>query len=194
MNAEEKGSAASSSLLPSVLVLLILLLVLAGAGYGLWKVLQTPEDPAAETTEVTAEAPTEDSNTKKGPIQKAKDAIAKVPVADVEDITGSSAPDLANEKTIEEAPPAETAEATPVVAETVPIGSAESSKQLVSQYLSGIHIGGVRKGERPMILIQGESFHVGDVVHSETGLKFDGLRDGRLAFRDSHGIVYLKSF
>jgi hypothetical protein len=43
-------------------------------------------------------------------------------------------------------------------------------------------------------MIEGERFVVGDIVDSGTKLKFDGLRDGRLAFRDSYEIVYLKSF
>ena len=76
----------------------------------------------------------------------------------------------------------------------VTIGSAESSKQSVIQYLSRIRISGVRQGERPIVIIEGQSFYVGDIVETEYGLRFDGIRDGRLAFRDSHGIIFLKSF
>lgn len=188
---DDAGS--KNSLFSSIFVILLLLLVLAGAGYGLWKVLQPTEDtPPADT----AESKPAETASLKGPIQKANDAIAKVPVADVEAITADSPPaevpmDVPVDVRLEaERAKAETTRAKPVAR----IGSIESSKQSVSQYLSGIHIGGVRKGDRPMILIEGQSYHLGDVVQPETGLKFDGLRDGRLAFKDSHGIVYLKSF
>lgn len=190
---EEDAAQNSHNLLPSIIVLLVLLLILAGAGYGLWKVLQSPtETDSGETTELPAseaEAP------KKGPIQKAKDAIAKVPVADVEAITTQEAPKPpADESSADPAPTNVTVEENFTPAPPPNANSIEANKQSVAEYLSGIHIGGMRKGERPMILINGESFLVGDVVQTETGLKFDGLRDGKLAFRDSNGIVYLKSF
>jgi len=187
---QKEGEAARKShLLPSIIVLLVLLLVLAGAGYGLWKVLQSPADSGASGT-AAAPAP-ESEPPKKGPIQKAKDAIAKVPLADVDAITAQEAPEPPAEKAQTGSGPVEES-APPAPPATT--NSIEANKQSVAQYLSGIHIGGVRKGGRPMILIGGRSFQVGDLVQTETGLKFDGLRDGKLAFRDSHGIIYLKSF
>ena len=115
----------------------------------------------------------------------------RCPWADVDAISEAKLPGEANPSAEAPAKPVETIA---TVAQTAPKGSIESSKQSVSQYLSGIHIGGVRKGDRPMVLIQGTRFLVGDIIQPETGLKFDGIRDGRLAFRDSHGIIYLKSF
>lgn len=186
----------------SILVLLLLLLVLIGAGYGLWRVLQSPAEAEATPANPTAAATTETPI--KGPIQKAREAIASVPVADFHAMTRAEIPETSPAET----PPAETppAEPSPVPRSALspqdsfappppPSSSAlEASKQEVAQYLSAIHIGGVRQGERPMILIGGESFPVGALVHPETGLKFDGFRNGKLAFRDHHGIVYLKSF
>lgn len=203
LEAEEAKNTGKGSLMPSIIVILLLLLIVGGASYGLWKVLQptgTSEDAA--TAAVADEAPAQQRS--KNPIEKAKDAIAKVPVADVETITATKPTREPPQEVPDDAPPV----ATPPVATppsktlaqvapsqvNAPTGTLESNKQSVSGYLSTIHIGGVRKGERPMILIEGERFLVGDVVHAETGLKFDGIREGRLAFRDSHGIVYLKSF
>ncbi len=188
--------ARQSSFLPSILVLLLLLLVLAGAGYGLWKILQAPEAPAPSTASEASTKTAPDSEAS-GPIQKAKAAIEKVPVADVDAITGETAD---NESTTaaaltapdKEAAPAQAVQALPPAHS--PINSIEDSKKIVSQYLSSVHVGGVRKGERPMILLDGRSYLLGEVVHPESGLKFDGFRKERLAFRDSHGIVYLKSF
>ena len=225
LNRAEKDVSRSgkTQVLPSILILLILLSVLAGAGYGLWKVLQSPADSemvetAAPNTQNTqevqsaqstqrAQAAQESDLSGKGPIQKAKDAIAKVPVADSDLIRGEQSNEGSTqtaEAATQPAQPAQTArpaqaaglEPADVAPAAVrsPSVSVEATKQSVAQYLSNVHIGGVRKGDRPMILVNGESFLVGDLVHTETGLKFDGLREGKLAFRDSHGIVYLKSF
>jgi hypothetical protein len=64
----------------------------------------------------------------------------------------------------------------------------------VTEYLSSVHIGGMRQGERPMVILDGATYQQGDVVQEATGLKFAGFRNGKLAFRDGKEIVYLKSF
>lgn len=193
LNSEEEAVAAKSSILPSVVVILILLVVLGGAGFGLWKVLQTTSD-SDSTEEATAsdEAALSGEASPSTPIQKAKAAIAQVPVADVDAIISESPTPESTAAISEVATPTEEAPAAAIA--PAASGSVEATKQSVSQYLSGIRIGGIRKGERPMVMIEGETFQVGDVVQAETNLKFDGLRDGRLAFRDQNGIVYLKSF
>lgn len=70
----------------------------------------------------------------------------------------------------------------------------ELTKAAVSEFLASLHIGGMRQGARPMVLIDGEAHTVGDVVQAETGLKFGGVRDGKLAFIDENDVIYLKSF
>jgi hypothetical protein len=40
----------------------------------------------------------------------------------------------------------------------------------------------------------GKTSHVSELLQAENGLKFAGLRDGRLAFRDQNEILYLRSF
>ncbi|MFT5837290.1 MAG: hypothetical protein ACI9ZV_000794 [Candidatus Azotimanducaceae bacterium] len=178
-SAESQTSDTSKSrLLPSTLIVLVLLLVLCGAGYGLWMLIQ-PSESSRSTIADAGEAPIK--RTSKNPIERAKNAINQVPVANVNAIriTRSSS------KPIAQAPPMTTSS---------PQGTIAASKKSASQYLSTIRIGGILNGEFPVIIIAGERFAVGDVVQAETVLKFNGIRDERLAFRDSHGIIYLKSF
>ena len=130
-----------------------------------------------------------DGESKSGPaglIAKAKAAISKVPVADTDEIEGGAEAETAPADVPEMA--ADTAEAV----DPAPILS--SGRDAVSQFLSSAHIGGVRKGDRPMILLNGEAFNRGDLVDEATGLKFEGFRDGKIAFRGADGVVYVKSF
>ncbi|MGZ0710251.1 hypothetical protein ACWPKO_18130 [Coraliomargarita sp. W4R53] len=195
LNSEEE-QVQSKSILPSVIIIIILLIILAAAGFGLWKILNLSQDVDASTAAVTSAESAESSATApkapKNPIEKAKAAIAQVPGTDVDAITQEPSAPVSLPAIIAET---EVTATLPVVPEPdVPNSIIETNKQAVSQYLSNIHIGGLRKGERPMVILGGERFDVGDIVQAETGLKFDGLRNGRLAFRDHHGIVYLKSF
>lgn len=191
-----KETAKRNSALPSVFILLLLLLFMAGAGYGLWRILQPADNVDGNPEHTTQAAPgnrANDAAKPKGPIAKAKKTIAEVPVADIDALRGDS-PDKQETSDTEEVSEADTAsqraQRTPAISDK----ALAATKQKASDYLSGLHIDGVREGERPMIIIAGKSYVVGDIVQAETGLKFDGLRDGRLAFRDSQGIVYLKSF
>jgi hypothetical protein len=217
-----KQTSAQNSILPSIIVICILLIALAAAAFGLWMLLapgSSENDTAAsETTsgKETAIAPPATKEAPTGPIQRAKDTIAKVPVADIDAITAENPSDrldnspsavkIATSAAPVVAPVAETAATTNSItppatdidladiASATQTRSAVADKESISKYLSEIHIGGLRKGDRPMVLIEGQRFLVGDIVHEATGLKFDGIRNGQLAFRDSHGIVYLKSF
>jgi hypothetical protein len=70
----------------------------------------------------------------------------------------------------------------------------QSLIERVSVLLSQSHIGGVRRGGDPKVIFDGISYSTGDLVDPETGLRFAGIRKGKLAFKDANGIVYLKSF
>ena len=154
-------------------------------------------------------------------IAKAKKAVESVPtealdeVTSVEPSTREQAP-LPPENAVDSvkptpappAPPSQTPEDPAKSADTgpEPTTAAASSKppgsgnvdqalvQAVSAYLSKVQISGVRTGERPMVIIDGESHTPGDVVETETGLRFSGIRNGKLAFTDKNTVVYLKSF
>lgn len=198
LDKEKAPKTQRSSMLPSIVMILILLLVLGGAGFGLWKVLLASNDTennSGSTTNSTATAlPAKPkSNT---PIQKAKATIAKVPETDLAAIIGDLPPtpdrNTAKPANIQQSTPYEVLPEQPRLPASNQL--IEADKQAASSFLSNIHIGGVRTGERPIIILDGERYNVDDVVHVETDLKFHGLRDGRLAFRDRNGIVYLKSF
>lgn len=179
----ESSDQGKDSFLPSILVILLLLGVLGAAGYGLWMVLQPAE--AGETGEISENNAGTES---KGPIGKAKDVISKVNsnVADADDEVESFSGKSPASKAPKQAPKAVVPQQKAATS-----GVGESS---VTEYLSSVHVGGMRQGERPMIIIDGAAYQLNDVVHEATGLKFDGFRDGKLAFRDRKGIVYLKSF
>jgi hypothetical protein len=69
-----------------------------------------------------------------------------------------------------------------------------ANKAAISEFLSSVHIGGVRDSDRPMVIVDGQSYLAGDVLMDETGLTFAGVDEGKLVFHDDLGIVYLKSF
>jgi hypothetical protein len=230
MQNESRSVTQKNSMIPSVIVIVLLLCLLLGSGFGLWVILRSGSNP--DSSGQVVKEPATKKVTPSSSIERAKATIAKVPVLDVEAMTGGKTEpvepvrlekptvtaELA-EPTISDNPDSMTTEiAEPAVepdgeiapppslsntsdirsAEPEPVGPSNSeikaSKESVSRYLSNIQISGIRKGEQPAIMIEGERFVVGDIVDSGTKLKFDGLRDGRLAFRDSYEIIYLKSF
>ena len=153
------------------------------------------------------------------PIAKAKEAVESVPTDALDEVTFGELSSLdqtplPQEDTVDSveatttppAPPSQTAEDPAKSSEPEPTIATASSKipehgnvdqtlvQAVSAYLSKVHIGGVRTGERPMVIIDDESYTRGDVVEPETGLRFSGIRNGKLAFADKNTVVYLKSF
>ncbi|MFP4261265.1 MAG: hypothetical protein ACLFS1_09320, partial [Opitutales bacterium] len=154
------------------------------------------------------------------PINKAKEATEAVPTEALDDVisAGPSKPD-ATALLPEDAPSAGQPEPAPSTnsagtAETQPKADGSEDEaagkttaktsgldnvdqelvQAVSDFLSKAHISGVRTGERPMVLINGATHTPGDLVEPETGLRFSGIRNGKLAFTDKNAVVYLKSF
>lgn len=209
---EEAVATNHHSILPSVIVILLLFGLLGGAGYGLWLVLQSPSEQNAGEV---ANDPATGDPARSNPIERAKAVIKKIPVAELEAVTNDLDGKTPDEKRAEIAQEAQGGE--PVsenfepallapkveakleeVSDPPPASptnkAIEANKQNVSLYLSNVHIDGVRTGEQPVVMIKGQRYVVGDLLHPETGLKFDGLQKGRLAFRDRHGIVYLRSF
>lgn len=211
-----------SSFLASVAVILLLLAVLAGAGYGIWTILQSSQDEATqkETTEANE------------PIQRTKDLAAKVDSASTEGkkevgsftvespISAQNSADVANAQPkpgsasskqqiitqrtkdlVTKADSTSTVEApisaqnsTDAASALPKPGSVSSKQQIITEYLSSAHIGGMRDGSRPMIILNNVSYQAGDTVHTESGLAFAGFRNGKPAFRDAKGFIYLKSF
>lgn len=64
----------------------------------------------------------------------------------------------------------------------------------VSEFLQKAHIGGVRTGQQPKLILNGSGYDQGDLIDPATGLRFLGLRDKKLAFQDAQGTVYVKGF
>jgi len=171
---EEKES---SNLLSSILILFALIALLGGSGFGLYYILKSPADDVA-----TADTPGTSGGSLSGPINKAKDVAAKKaalvesasPVIEADDSTDSNV----DEQTVE--PPD-------------PDGSGDS-KQTASDFLTNASLGGVRSGDNAKVILNGESFSKGDLVETNTGLRFIGIKDKKLVFRDANGTVYIKSF
>ena len=201
---DEDPPAGKNSLLQSLLAITLLLVILAGCGFGIWWILK----PSGSESEAASEAPLAAASTSEatstqavsGPIQRAKDTLNQLPLPELDAIksTGNLSPVDKSPtalktpaKPIEKTPPAKEA-----VTQTTSKNSElfEKSQQEVSAFLSDMHIGGLRQSANPMILIDGQNYQIGDIVHEATGLKFIGLRKERPAFRDRHGIVYLRSF
>ncbi len=192
------------SLLTSMIVILILFAVLAGSGYGLYYVLQSPPEaadappsesvpPAAgtEATEAT-EATDQSTNALTRPIEKAKAVISAIPEIELPESDADVLPPSdPSAQELSQAAPATEAEPQPETT-TPPVDSIRT--QLVSEFLQNAHIGGVRAGENPRLILNGTSYEQGDLVDPQNGLRFIGLREKRLAFQDAQGIVYLKSF
>lgn len=194
----------SHGILTSIVIIFILLAILGGSGYGLYYILRSPTDTTDAPT--AAEEKAEDAGTEEasdtppsGPITKAKAAIAKMQ---------NAATDLEEEKApapIEQAPqeveevnePEATESAVPppvtdAKTSAPPVDSSQTDA--VSAILQSAHVGGVRTGDRPKLILNGQSYNKGDLVDPETGLRFIGLRDKKLAFQDAQGVVYIKSF
>jgi hypothetical protein len=199
----------SHSVLPSLIVVGLLFLLLGGAGFGLWKILIS--DEPARTVDSGEPDEAREAAKAMNPIERAKESIAGVSQLDMDDLTGEtegtgetsiSAGDASTPVPEEGRSSAHASPAgEPVIEEAESLGvraasnaAVEATKTAVSEFLVALRIGGMRRGERPMILIDGRVYKVGDTVQTETGLKFDGIRNSKLAFIDQNDIVYLKSF
>lgn len=195
---EEKKS---HGMLTSIIVIILLLAILGGSGYGLYYVLRNPSDntDVSATTEKKAQPEVtkkESGGLLSGPIAKAKETIASIPNSEdaLEEKEASAPVVQAPEKTKPPVPaaPTETTSVAPPKAESPAVKAPQTSA--VSEFLQNAHIGGVRTGDRPKLILNGQSYNQGDLVDPDTGLRFAGMRDEKLAFRDARGIVYLKSF
>jgi len=69
-----------------------------------------------------------------------------------------------------------------------------SEAEAVTEFLKQSHIGGVRMGEHPKLLLNGLNYDPGDLIDPATGLRFKGLRDKKLVFQDAQDVLYIKSF
>ncbi len=197
-----EGSQKSNSTLISILMFFVLFLILAAAGGGIWWVLRAPADSetpntATVTSDTTVSAPvaTPDQAT---PIARAKAAIASVPVAEVPDfsvvpVTPAQPAPLAQPQP-QVAPPQAAHQKIERPAPQRPARASSELQQTVTAFLADIHIGGVRSGTNPRVMINGESYNPGDLIDETTGLTFAGIKDGRLLFKDRNGIYYAKSF
>lgn len=180
----------------SLFMIFALILVLGGGGYAIWMVLSEGPTDAAEETQSDADT----SKAGLNPIEKAKAAIAKIPFLQTEEVVNegttseAASPPAGITLPTEPAPKPDT-----TVAPTVNLASNtgeidNSLTSSVTDFLADLHIGGVRSGSNARIMLNGESYGIGDVVDSQTELHFIGTQAGKLLFRDKNGIVYAKTF
>lgn len=190
---EEKKN---KGLVASVIVILGLLALLGACGYGLYYVLQEPSGNNESASNQESAAQKEESGSfLSQPIEKAKAVISKVPdqgAALPEEKT--SAPAESPPQEAKEPDPAEAAG--PAGAENKPSAASLDSSQTssVAAFLQAVHVGGTRTGERPKLILNGQSYEKGDIVDPSSGLRFIGFRNKKIAFQDTQGIVYIKSF
>ncbi|MGJ8638160.1 MAG: hypothetical protein ACSHYA_02100 [Opitutaceae bacterium] len=160
-----------------------------------------PTTPESTESEPTIPESTETPKNSINPIDRAKETIAKVPVMEaIPDISnGSPTSNNVVSEPQEQPNTVTTAKSTPLtLAEELPQVLVKPQttelQEQVTQYLSSIHIDGVRTGSKPKVMIDALSYNIGTVLDEATGLSFEGVRDGKLLFKDRNGILYLKSF
>lgn len=178
----ERKTDRSQDTFSGILIIVILLLILGAAGFGIWWVLKEPADeasPAVTATKNETPATAQPSN----PVQRAKETIAKVPVATVPEIN-----------TAPVSPPKTLAPASIPTPQSAAPSEASVLQQAITQFLGDAHIGGVRTGNSPRVTIGGETYNAGDIIDETLSLSFVGIQDGRLLFKDRNGVHYLKSF
>lgn len=164
-----KADSTGSNHLVSVLSILALFLILGAASYGIYIILSAPPEKS-----VAVPAPE-----------------SKTPPTPKPEVKSTSAP----EPEPEPAPvPVVTEKATPVSAPTPPTTAVNDYTQNVTDYLSQVHIGGMRTGPDPRVMLNNVTYREGDTVAPETGLKFIGVDNQRLVFQDANGVLYKKSF
>lgn len=207
-------------LLISIIVILLLLGILGGSGYGLYYLLMSSEKtpdaptptPAANIVKASKQEPeasseqTTSKSTLSQPIAKAKAVVTKIQDQDPEaawkesEEVSAPAPPLSEAHPEVELPPSESTTHPQPPEDLKPAPAAPTPQvhsnltNAVSAFLQKAHIGGVRTGERPKLILNGSSYDQGDLIDSKTGLRFIGLRDKKIAFQDAQGTVYVKSF
>jgi flagellar basal body-associated protein FliL len=177
--------------LASILVIVALLLILGAAGGGIWYILQgdvssLTEESASTDTDPVKTTPAEPAPVEAAPvktgfvnsIQRTKETIAEVPAAQVNDILKSEVNTKSKAEVTHHPEPA----------------YSENHKEAVSDFLSNVHIGGVRTGVNARIMLNGQNYELNDTVYGATGLTFIGTQDQKLLFRDRNGVIYVKSF
>lgn len=170
--------AGKSSHLLSIALIGVLLLILVAAVAGIWYVLK--DKPESAQTEAIAETKPASDETAKGPIGKSKEILSNAPADETPELNAA-------QNVAQEAPSAVTEE--PEI-----VSEAADLKPMVTRFLNSAHIGGMRTGSNPRVMINEITYHVGDVVDANTELTFQGIRENRLLFRDKQGVYYTKSF
>ena len=164
----------------SILLVIALIAILFGAGAGIWYVLSDGSEPADPATATSPQ-----SESPSGPVTRTRDTV-------------DAAEERATSEVFDQTPSDATPEATTPAAASRPApvahAPAENLREPVSGFLTSVHVGGMRGGDEPRVMLDGKSYQIGEVVHPETGLTFQGTTDGRLVFQDRNGIRYLKSF
>lgn len=158
-----------SNHLTSILIILFLILILGAAVAGIWFVL-------GSDSKETSPAKTESSETAEAPAQSPKKEPAhKLPLQE--------AMEIINPVTDEKSTSSKEAMAPR-------LGLQES----VTEFLNTVHIGGMRSGANARVMLNEVTYQVGDIVHVPSELRFEGIQDGRLVFKDKNGVLYMKSF
>ncbi|HAV14581.1 MAG TPA: hypothetical protein DCX06_13985 [Opitutae bacterium] len=199
----------NSSTLISILIIVALFIVLLAGAAGLWFILKSSSEETIQVIPSTAAQPTANVPTLQDvpnepsaepiqkhsitdPVARAKATIAEVQTAQqVSEMIGIEGPTAM-------APPVESAViSTATKALTPTLSTPAPSTELqaaVTEFLSTLHIDGLRSGSNPKVMINAESYLLGEEVNRSTGLTFEGVKDGKLLFKDRNGLYYLKSF
>lgn len=195
------------SLLISIMMIAVLMLLLGACAYGLYYVLlrpagaeaaghgsaAEPADPAAASAATSPKVVSRLSQ----PIAKAKELVAQMedPVAAwTEDIPAPLPAPVEQASPQVSSPTSPTSLTVPEPAPEVARQPVTTQQNAVTEFFKQSHIGGVRMGENPKLLLNGLNYGPGDLIDPATGLRFIGLRDKKIVFQDSQGVVYIKSF
>lgn len=193
----DSGTSSKKDTFSGLLIIIALLMILGAAAAGIFWVLKAPSgetDNAPTTTEEATTTAAQPAN----PIERAREAIDKVPVATVPEIKStpvSTPPPAITPPPVTTEPPAITQP--PIIPQEIPAqptAPVSGLQQAVTQFLADAHIGGVRTGSSPRVTIGGETYNAGEVIDDDLNLTFEGIQDGRLLFKDGNGVHYLKSF
>jgi len=209
--ATEKKAKADSPML-SIAIISALFIILVVIAIGIWLVLRpagSEAEPIAESSaKIQSPAPeasdpvTEPRATMTSQIARTKETIANVPVMEALPSMSDPLPAVEATQPSQDAPsPVIHMKSTPVAVPQETSHTAQINAQqraalqsAAAQYLAQIHIDGLRSGSKPKVMINAESYTIGEIVNEETGLSFEGIKDGKILFKDRNGFFYLKSF
>ncbi|MEM8868262.1 MAG: hypothetical protein AAGC73_08340 [Verrucomicrobiota bacterium] len=174
--------------LVGVAIVMVLFLIVGGCGYGIWYVLGNGTDgfftqkAEEEASTITDEIQLEATSSYADILEEAESVIDQ----SKESSEALAMAVMVPEESIFE-PIAEVAEEAP------PTTSAKDQKK-ISDFLADASYGGVRSGPKARVVINGESYQIGDEIVEIAGLVFVGTKDGQLVFKDENGVVYTKRF